>query len=228
MAELSQQELEVLVEGVPHPPRVVFYDKARLNVLKSKEDGRRIYDTVTYLKETQAGVTDWIPVKARDIHKKQYQEEYRQYLMNKQGERSPSIDIIPNMTPAEKQELIDYGLGTIRLLSEAAQVPPHLEHIRKNALVLQSVLKEQKDGSINDTEGDHRQEEGFQEEVISETRNVSEEDRCIDTRDVGKPALPESTPIRERETTEGIRSSGRYNHKQAVTWSDPNWSIKVS
>jgi len=220
MPELSQKQLEEMVEGKPQTPRAVFYDKARMHVEKSKAAGRRIYVTVTYIKETQAGVTDWVAVKARDVHFKQYPEEYQHYLNNRQGVRSPSIDVIPNITPAEIQELIDYGLSTIRVLAEAKQVPPHLTHIHRNAQVLQSVFKEQTNAS------DQTEKEGYREEVTEESpaRLLSEANRQIHTDDVGRSNIPEGASVPERKVTERIRAGGRDQRHKGV---DSNWSISI-
>ena len=67
-SELTQEQLEELVEGKPTRASAVFYEKAVLDVLKSQAAGRRIYTTICFLKETQAGVTDWTPIKAKKVH----------------------------------------------------------------------------------------------------------------------------------------------------------------
>ena len=45
MSELSQEQLEQLVNGKPSKANAVFFDKARLNINKSKQEGKRIYET---------------------------------------------------------------------------------------------------------------------------------------------------------------------------------------
>lgn len=216
MSDLTQQQLEEIVEGKPQQPRIVFYDKARMNVEKSKIAGHRVYDTITYLKETQAGVTDWTPQKARADHIKKYPEEYQNYLNARQGEKSLSIEIIPNITPAETQELIDYGLGTIRNLAEAKQVPPHLSLIHQNAKVLHAVFMEQH----------HGEEESSipQVEEVTEAGLLSEANRQHNTPDVGRPPVPEGTRLPEREVTEGIQAGGRNEHRQTLS---SDWSISL-
>ena len=218
MPELSQKQLEEMVEGKPQTPRAVFYDKARMHVEKSKAAGRRIYVTVTYIKETQAGVTDWVAVKARDTHFKQYPEEYQHYLNNRQGIRSPSIDIIPNINPSEIQELIDYGLSTIRVLAEAKQVPPHLTHIHRNAQVLQSIFEEQSHAS-DQTEQENRIEEDTEE---SPARLLSEANRQVNTPDVRQPVIPEGSANRGRETPERIREGRRDQRSKSL---NGDWSM---
>ena len=221
MPELSQKQLEEMVEGKPQTPRAVFYDKARMNVEKSKVAGHRIYDTMTYLKETQAGVTDWVAVKARKAHTEHYAEEYQYYLKNKRGVRSPSIDIVPNITPAEIQELIDYGLSTIKLLSEAEQVPPHLAHIHRNAKILQSVFKEQSNGHEGNEE--NHIEEVLPRQEESPASLLHEANRRFDSRDVQRPEIPASATIPARETPERIQTGGRDNDHKGIV--DPNWSM---
>jgi len=217
MPDLTQQQLEELVEGKPQQPRAVFYDKARMNVEKSKEAGHRVYDTTTYLKETQAGVTDWIPIKARPAHLKTYPEEYEHYLNHRRGDQSPPLDIIPNITPAEKQELIDYGLSTIRALAEAIQVPPHLEIMHRNAKVLHAVLMEQKNGSI--------EENTVEEDTVEEspTGLLSEANRFHNPPDVGQPSIPESATAPEREVAEGVQEGGRKQRNKGLM--DNDWTI---
>jgi hypothetical protein len=231
MPDLSQHQLEELVEGKPQTPRIVFYDKARMNVEKSKVAGHRVYDTFTYLKETQAGVTDWIPVKARPEHLKTYPEEYGQYLSHRRGEKSPLIDIIPNITPAEKQELIDYGLNTIRALAEAIEVPPHLELMHRNAKVLHAVFTEQKNASTEESTieetnqliGNGNARAGESTEEGSPTDLLSEANRLHHAPDVGQPIVPNRVAVPEREVTEGIRTGGRKQHRKGLI--DSNWSI---
>lgn len=140
--EYSQEQLEEMVDGKKHDPRAVFFDKATIDVSASKEAGKRVYKTLTYIKETQPGVTDWVAISARPEHKLKYTEEYEYYLHNRQGVRSPSITIIPNISPAESQELIDYGLSTIKTLAKSDVVPKHLEHIRKAAIIIQATLEQ--------------------------------------------------------------------------------------
>ena len=220
-AELSQHQLEELVNGKAQTPNIVFFDKARLNVAESKKVNRRMYDTITYIKETQAGVTDWIPQKARKHHIKQYPEEYQYYLESKQGVASPSINIIPNITPAEIQELTDYGLTNIEVLSAADQVPPHLEHIYRNAKVLQSVFTEQKNVS---NEEDHI-EEARDYEKESPAKALSEANRCHDTHHVERPTVPASASEPERETSKRVSSGGRINDNPYRVSTD--WSFSV-
>jgi hypothetical protein len=222
MSDLSQQQLEEIVEGKPQAPRIVFYDKARMNVEKSKIAGHRIYDTMTYLKETQAGVTDWIPQKARPEHIKKYPVEFQNYMDSRKGEKSPPIDIIPNITPAQMQELIDYGLGTIRLLAEAEQVPPHLNTIHRNAKVLHAVFTEQYHGEErSDSTNQFGEEEG---EVRKENprRLLSEANRFHDTPDVEQCLVPFGTGIPEGKASEGVQTGRRIHHNQVLS---TDWSM---
>jgi len=209
--ELSQHELEELVVGKAQKPTVVFYDKARLNVSESKKAGRRIYSTFTYINERQVGVTDWVAEKAQPHHIKNYPREYKLYLEG-QKETSPSVGIIPNISPAELQELIDMRLGTIERLAEVTIVPVHLNKVWEMAKTLQSVLMEQQDGN----------EEIKHEESI-QTENVLAERGRIDSDDVGQCIVPPSLGREEREVAEGLPTGGRLNgHQPKVS---DNWSI---
>ncbi len=216
MAKLSQHELEELVVGKPQKPTVVFYDKARINVQKSKKAGRRVYTTHLYIKEMQHGVTDWVAELAQPHHIKQYPHEYQLYLNGKR-DLSPSIDIIPNITPAEAQELIDLHLGTIERLAEAKELPHHLHDVQRSAQVLQSVLMEQKNAS----------KEKDRSEEVRTGEFMPAEHRSVNGSDVRQPVIHPSERSEESETSERVRPTGRIDSDKEVVWSDPNWSLEL-
>jgi hypothetical protein len=211
--ELSQDQLEEMVVGKPSDPNVVFYDQAILNVTRSKAAGKRMYDNCCFMKETQHGVDDWTPIVARKEHYKKHPEEYKYYLSNRQGIRSPSVNIIPNISPAEIQELIDFGLSTIKLLASATIVPSHLEHIQQSAKTIQSVLTETKDGN---------QEKSNKESSIK-TEVLLAPDRQDNCRNVGQPAVPASVRSAEDSPAKRTQTDRRIDNNSGKLSSD--WSI---
>ena len=152
--------------------------------------------------------------------------EYQYYLNNRQGERVPSIDIIPNISPVEIQELRDFGISNIKQFAESVSVPPHLDHLLKSAQIIYQVLKETRDDSIEET---------TIEKTIPETqprqkespRVMSQADRWLDPIDVERPIVPESIRSEEREASERVRESGRINGGKSVKWVDANWSMSI-
>ena len=231
-AELSQQQLEEMVNGKAQKGTVVFYDKARIDTRKSKEEGRRVYKTFTYVKVQQAGVTDWVAHIAKKHHIEQYPYEYQDYMNSKTGDVSPTIDIIPKITPAEKQELIDYGLRTIQKLSEATQVPEHLRHVHKSAIVLQSVLQEQ--SNVHEEKSIEEEarpviESGAiqsQESTTIETEDVPQAGGLNDTGDVGRCEIPASAETLRRKAAERVHTGGRIDSGGQKL--DYNWEISFS
>ena len=200
-----------MVNGKAQKGTVVFYDKARIDTRKSKEEGRRVYKTFTYVKVQQAGVTDWVAHIAKKHHIEQYPYEYQDYMNSKTGDVSPTIDIIPKITPAEKQELIDYGLRTIQKLSEATQVPEHLRHVHKSAIVLQSVLQEQ-----SNVHEEKSIEEDLPRKKESTRELLLEANRRNDTVDVEECVLPESVGEQEGSSSERLHQSRRNEYRSPV------------
>lgn len=225
--ELSQRELEELVVGKPQKPTVLFYDRALLDVTASKEANRRIYRTLTFINEKQAGVTDWVAESAKPHHIKNYPVEYALYKAG-QKDNSPSIDIIPNISPSELQELLDFRLGTIERLAEAETVPPHLLHVQISAKVLQSVLTEQKNGK----EETHNEEtrpviEGGNptSEAVDSARAVSPINRLNDSNDVERCLVPKGITSIEGSVAEEPQASRRIDSNSGKLSS--NWSIAL-
>ena len=234
--DLSQNELEELVVGKNQKPTVLFYEKARIDVEASKREGRRIYQTLIYIKERQVGVTDWIPQIAKKHHIKTYPNEYQDFLNNRGSKKSPPITIIPNITPAEMQELMDFGIRTIEQLAEAVTVPPHLSHIQKSAIVFQSVFKEQKNANQKESHEEEAtqpipegrgefQNNGGSEPFTLKGRDLPETDRQNDSFDVGQCSIPASIEDSKRKAAERSCASGRINNHSPKLSS--NWSISL-
>ncbi len=138
--DLTQAQLEELVVGKKENPRAVFFEKAKLNVEKSKEAGRRCYDKLTYVKKTAPGLTDYASALATPKDIMDYPEEYEYFMQNKQGTREPGIEMIPGLDILHLTELRDYGLLTIRKLAEANSVPVHLKAAQDAAIRIQATL----------------------------------------------------------------------------------------
>jgi hypothetical protein len=217
MAELSQSQLEELVEGKPQKPRAVFYEKAALQVEESKQSGKRVYRTRVYVKMIQSGVTDNISYVARQSEIDEFPEEYAYFMQNRQGSSNAVlIDIIPNLNISNKQELIDMGLSTIDRLAGAVSVPPHLEHIRQSAIILQKVLQEQS--------------HGHEEESIPETtqENVPTPHRQSDERIVERSDLQTSYKSGDGSVTgELLPSRQVHSRKKLSPLLDVNWSLDI-
>ena len=202
MAEMSHEKLVELVVGRSPPPRVVFFDKTVLDVPASKREGRRVYQTVTMIKRTHPGVTDWVAERAQPSDFRKHPEEYDYYLKNKDGAKSPGLEIIPGLTPIHMQELYDFGLTNIALLANAEQVPKHLEYAQNRAALLQAALE----GGIPDGEEEDREENRIQEAV----ETLPEADRREHRDDVGGRVVPsgEQRPVR---TPERVHEGGRID-----------------
>ncbi len=227
--ELSQKELERMVDGDKPDPNCVFYEESKIDVEASKKADRRIYNTVLMVKYTQPGVTDWAPQRAQPADIKNNPEAYSYFLTTKGDVGSPSVTIIPGIHPNEAQELIDYGVGTITKLCAAKTLPAHLQHLQASARRLSEVLENERESN----EKNHQ-----------ETEDVSATGRPVDAVDVGRPVLPGSVsaeviPAAGRvceggrldgsegqNRPEGTDIEARREEGQKVgTWSDPNWNI---
>jgi hypothetical protein len=213
--ELSQAKLEVLVNGTPQLPNVVFYEQAVLDHEASNRAGRRIYVKTVFIKITQPGVTDWVSYKAQKADFAAYPEEYDYFLGNKQGTRTPGIEIIPNLDIAHLQELIDIGLAKIPKLAEALQVPEHLEYARQAAIAINSVLKET---------GNANEEESIQEVAIP-AEELPQTDRQDHPVDLQRSAVPDSPGIEEDHLAEGLQTSGRFDGGQDLI---DNWKAEIT
>lgn len=210
--ELSQKQLEEMVVGKPGSPTVSFFDKPVLDRAKSEEAGRRVYRDQLMVKKTQPGVADWVAEYAQPADILRYAEEYDRYKNTRKGTTSPSIDVLPNIEPTHKQELIDYGLGTIDLLVSADVLPDHLKQAQDAAKIIYSALKEANHGG---------QEEGIEEE-ISEAEDVlalgGREERDHERR-------PQPEAIRTQSggrSAQGVHQGGQEHGDQGLS---PNWTV---
>lgn len=209
-----------MVQGEFDDPRCVFFDKATLDVEASKEAGKRVYISTVMIKLTQAGVTDWVAYRAQAEDFLKYPEEYQYFLNNRQGERSPRIDIIPGMEMAHQQELIDYGLGTIDKLCAAELVPPHLEYAQASARRLQIALRQ---------EIDHGHEKGQTESgQKAREESIAEDGPAPDRRDhpdrVQGRAVPDRAGREKGHPAKGSPPGGRLNGGGGL---DANWDIQL-
>lgn len=228
--ELSQSQLERMVQGEMPDPNCVFYEQSKLDVDKSKAAGRRVYSTVLMVKYTQPGVTDWAPQRAQRADIKNNPEAYAYFERTKNDVGSPAVDTIPGIHPNEAQELIDYGIITITKLCEARTLPAHLQHLQASARRLNEVLK-------------HEQESN---EKVHQTEEVPAPDRRDDTVDLGQSSLPGGLGTEVGTAPEGIRPGGRLDGGEGRTgtegqdsqagreevqkvdsWDSPNWSMSI-
>ncbi|GAJ15112.1 unnamed protein product, partial [marine sediment metagenome] len=201
-ADLSQRQLEEMVEGKPQNPNVMFYEQATLDHVASKEAGHRVYRKAVFIKVTQPGVTDWTAYKAQPQDLRSYPEEYEFFLNNKQGDQVPGVEIIPNLDIAHLQELRDMGLTTIPRLADSKIVPPHLEYARHSAIAINAVLQEQSNG----------EEESNQES--EETDNLPQADRPVNPVSISRPGVQASPSIADDKAAEGLQEGGRIDHSQ--------------
>ena len=228
--ELSQSQLERMVQGEMPDPNCVFYEQSKLDVDKSKAAGRRVYSTVLMVKYTQPGVTDWAPQRAQKADIRNNPEAYAYFERTKNDVGSPSVDMIPGIHPNEAQELIDYGIITITKLCEAQTLPAHLQHLQASARRLNEVLK-------------HEQESN---EKVHQAEEVPAPDRRDDTVNFGQPSVPRSAGPEVGAVTEGLREGGRLDGGEGRTgtegpdsqarreevqkvssWDSPNWSLSI-
>jgi hypothetical protein len=203
MADLSQRQLEEMVEGRPQNPNVMFYEQATLDHVASTKAGHRIYRKAVFIKVTQPGVTDWTAYKAQPEDIRNYPEEYEYFLNNKQGDQVPGVEIIPNLDIAHLQELRDMGLTTIPRLADSQIVPPHLEYARHSAIAINTVLQEQSNG----------EEESKQEG--EETNRMPQADRSVDPVGIRQPSIQARPGIEDDQAAEGIQEGGRIDHSQS-------------
>jgi hypothetical protein len=225
--DLTQAQLEMLVNGAPQLPNVIFYEKAALDRDASDKAHKRIYAKVVYIKITQPGLTDWAAYKAQKEDFAKFPEEYEYFLNNKQGAREPGVEIIPGLDIAHLQELIDMGLATIPKLAAVLQVPPHLEYAKQAAMTISNVLQEAKHaqektqseapaGGRND-HGSRPGQESQHPEVLSPA------DRQDHPVDVGQSGLPPGDGVGKGENTGGVHESRRnYGGQDLVD----NWKVE--
>ena len=226
---LTQERLEEMVVGVQQNPNAIFFEQAVLNVPRSHEHGRRMYDKQVYIKLSQPGVADNMSYQAQADDIEHYRDEYDYFLQNKQGVRSPGIEIIPNLDIAHLQELRDYGILTIPKLADMETVPQHLEYAHRAAKVINSALQE----------STHVEEESIEEEskpdfvngyeVFSEKRipeALLETDRPVNGTDVGQCPVPASIEdSTHRRSARRDDPGGREQRDNPVKFSD-NWTME--
>ena len=209
MADHTQAQLEEMIEGKSPNPRAIFFEHAALNVPKSKEAERRIYDKKVYIKLTQPGVADSMSYEAQKGDLARYPDEYAYFLQNRQGVRHPGIEIIPNLDIAHLQELRDMGLLTIPKLAEAVIVPPHLEYAHRAAKVFNQALQETSHVEETSTE-----ETG---QKVHEGEIMPPNDRQQQHNHVERRAVPRSTRTEEvGKTSEGNDQDRRAQRNQSV------------
>jgi hypothetical protein len=221
--DYTNQQLEEMVVGKPERANAVFFEKAALNIEKSKEAGRRIYDPTVYVKMTQPGVTDSIAYKATEHDIAAYPEEYAYFMQNRQGtKRSVSVEIIPGLELVHIQELIDYGLSTIEQLATAEVVPAHLEYAKQAAIQLNYVLQEQS----------HAQQEESIKEDPEERREILTEalppsDRPEHATGVRRREVPPSQGSGNDQAPEGVRPGGQEQRRPRGLNPVDNWKVDM-
>ena len=235
---LSQEKLEEMVVGKSPNPNAVFFEQAVLNVPRSHENGRRMYDKKVYVKLSQPGIADSISYAAQSGDIEKYPDEYTYFLNNKQGARQPGIEIIPNLDIAHLQELRDYGILTIPKLAEMEIVPPHLEYAHRAALIFNAALKETSNAEQEESiEENTIQNNGGSEEftfrpkgVEITTESVPEADRHDNRADVRRCAIPASIEdSADRRSARRDDKGGReQRHNPVGTGSIDNWSIELT
>jgi hypothetical protein len=213
MADLTQEQLEEMVVGKNPNPRAIFFEQAVLNVEESHRLGHRYYETKVYIKLSQPGVTDSVSYAATPDDIAQYRDEYAYYMQNRQGQRAPGIEIIPNLDLAHLQELRDYGIINIPQLAEVSEIPQHLTYARDAAKVFNMALQE-----IS-----HAEEEG--NNTQTETENVPASDRQQHGHEIGRPIIPASDSSHGRgSTSEGNGQGGRAHGGQGIN----DWNISFT
>jgi hypothetical protein len=229
MAELSQKQLEEIVEGKPEKARATFYEKAALDVGESKKHGYRVYRPTVYVKLIQAGITDNISYTAKAEDLELYAEEYAYFLSNRQGvKRSVMIDIIPKLDIIHMQELIDMGLSTIERLAGAEAVPPHLEYARQSAITLNGVLKEQANVQQENVQQEKHIEEAVFEEIPVPAKNVHEAHRQDHQNDVRQPSIQKGDGRGRDSDSQRVRPGRQEHNRQGVTLPSNNWNVSFN
>lgn len=229
--DYTNAELERMVLGPVQDPNCVFYEQSKMDPDASKKAGRRIYRTVLMVKYTQPGVTDWAPQRAQKADIQNNREAYEYFLHNKADIGAPSIDIIPGITAAQKQELIDYGMHTITQLVAANTVPHHLQHVQDSARRINEVFKHEQQ-----TNEEGVVEEDDNKEGASHAQNVPAPDRPVDPVDERRPAVQGRDEPRVREVAERPRTRRPIHSGEGVkqdhngispAYPASNWSITL-
>ncbi len=236
MADLTQAQLEEMVVGKSQNPNVIFYEHATLNVPKSHEHGRRMYDTKVYIQLSQPGVADNISYLAQKADIEKYPDEYAYFMQNRGGKSEPGIEIIPNLDIAHLQELRDYGILTVSKLAEMETVPPHLEYAHRASKVLNQAFEEMNDGNEEDSK-----EEGVEEDPRSEIEKAGFAERGSRTvpetggqklvHDALRQPIPTREEVRAREASEGDDTGRQVQHDNPVDTvynGFDNWRLEIT
>ena len=101
-------------------------------------------------------------------------------------------------------------------MAKSEQVPPHLEHIRKSAIIIYTTLEEERNASIKEDKSEESPEAG----------NVLTADRPVNTDGIGRSEICDSPAIPERAVAEEPRPSGRNQHFRPTL--DADWSVSFT
>jgi hypothetical protein len=225
MAELTQKQLEELDQGKPVKPTATFYEKAYLNRDKSREVGRRVYETCVYVQLKQPGIKDNISYKATAQDVRDYPEAYDQFMRTRQGsKRTIPIETIPGLQLEHMQELLDMGITTVNQVCDADILPAHLEYVRKPAMAFMAIIEETNHGN---------EEENSEEKGVEEARDVLEVDRQENGSDVGQPVLQEGRTNARDQAPEGAGTGGQEHRPRReagvgqVGYNIDNWKVDM-
>jgi len=202
-----------MVEGKKPNPSAIFFEQAVLDVPASKTAGRRIYTTKLYIKLSQPGVADSMSYEAQKADISTYSDEYQYFLQNRQGTRSPGVEIIPNLDIAHLQELRDYGILTIPKLAEMEVVPPHLEYAHRAAKVFNKALKETSNEIHEEKDGEER-------------KTSLAPDRQQHRDDVSRHHIPTSDRSNQREEVTERNGTDRRAQRGHAVIPGTDWSME--
>lgn len=224
--ELTQKQLEEMVNGKPTDPQATFFEKAALDHKASQLANCRKYRKAIYITKFQAGVTDRVSELATQADMKNYPEEYAYFQRTKQGQQKATINIIPGLDIIHMAELTDAGLATIEALAKTphSSIPAHLWYAQEAAARIHKALNHQ--------EASHGKEENRKQETQSQDHQGQPVERLPRGRDdnrSGEGRQIESRPeIPSGDPTEGVRPARRVDSGQGVDWGDSNWSISLT
>jgi hypothetical protein len=241
MADFTQKQLEEMVVGKTSNPNVIFFEHAALNVPNSKQAGRRVYDTLVYIKLSQPGVDDNISYLAQKEDVTKYPDEYQYFLNNKGGRTAPGVEIIPGLDIAHLQELRDYGILTVAKLAEMEAVPPHLSYAHRAARVLNQAFEDMSydEESSNQTNQETNtriavKESGFKEkDFVNGRQTLPETGGLKHTDDVDQLLIPSRAEVTAGETARGsetgrqVQRSNPLRPKGIPNLSD-NWELEIT
>lgn len=216
--DLSQAELERMVQGKPVDPTITFFEQAILDPEESKKQGRRIYINRLMIKRVIPGVDDYVAQRARPEDVRRWPEEYNAFKTQVQERKSPGLEVIPGIDNIERQELVDRGYGTIRRLAQAVDVPEHLKHVQASAVRLHHAFEEeQHHGEVQES---HSEEEASTEST--ENLGVLEGDRQVHDPVIEGREDPRVQEARDRPA-EGNGQDRRFNGNSEID----NWNVDM-